>query len=247
MEEPTIMPVTAMEARDIAREVAQAEVRKAMAEAPTLETLRPVLSQMVQERWVSQSYPVMNSIDLTTRSIETSLGRIHTTISDINSTLGRINARIEAQEERLDGMEAVVNHPEKGLAALERRHALLSTEITTLRNTIHGNPEERSGNPSLFERLDAQDEDRNEKHNELMNSHSTLVKRVERVEQYIERRQAWETRIVGAGKKLVSVGGAVLHDWRFWLGLIGTGVAIATALLAGQHPQDVPNMFDLLR
>jgi len=245
--EPTTVPVTAVEARDIAREVAQAEVRKAMADAPTLETLRPLLSQMVQERWVSQSYPLMNTIDLTTRTIETHLAQIFTKISDINGALGSIKSRMEAHEERLDGMEAVVNHPENGLAALAQRHALLSSEITTLRNTIHGNPEERSGNPSLFERLDAQDLDRDSKHTELMNAQSSLVKRVEPLERYMERRQLWETRMVEAFRKVVTGGWAVLHDWRFWLGLLGTGAAIAAALLAGQHPQNVPNIFDLLR
>ncbi len=235
LNDPTQMTMNPAEYRDIAREIVREELRRI--EIPTVESLRPVISQMVQERWVSQSYPVMNSIDLTTRSIETSLTRIHSTISDINATLGSIRTR-------LDGVEAAINHPEKGLLALRSDVQTLSTRMIALRNTIHGDPEARSGPQSLFERLDAQDHDRNVKHLELMNGYSGLVKRVERVEQYIERRQAWETRIVEMSRKLLAASWAMLKDWRFWLALVGTGAAVAAALLAGQQqPIDFRNLF----
>lgn len=225
---------------DMIRDIARAELRLALADVPTLETLRPLISQMVQERWVSNAYPVMNSLDLTTRSIETSLGQIYSRISDINGTLGTIKARMDTFEERLGGVEEAVNHPERGLAATR-------AQVEALRNTIHGNPEERSGIPSLFEMIEEQNQDRQQKHAEQMAATSGLVRRVEDVETWIKRRQAVEGRILEISKKVASTGWSVLHDWRFWLAALGTGAAIVTAILAGQQPQNTPDIFDLLR
>lgn len=229
-EETTILTEDAV--RDIARGVVNAAFR----DASTLDILRPVLAEMVHDRWITQSYPVMSSLDLTTRSIETALGNIYHRISEINGSLGAIKSRLDAHEERLDEVDSAIKDPEKGLNALHTSVTSLATRMTTLHNTIHGDPNERSGNLSLFERLDQQDRDRNSKHAELMNETSTLVKRVEKVEDFVARRQAIESRIVDTGKKLLSGGWALLHDWKFWLAVLGTGGAIVAALLAGQQP-----------
>ena len=239
------MVLTPALVRDIARGAAQDAARSAIEEA--LKDIERMVALSFQRKWDEIAYPRINSTDIHLRNIELAFGNIQMNIAEINSRLGGFDARIKVAEGQLDELARLIHHPVTGLAATRNDMALMAARVNEIHNTIHGDPEERSGNPSLFELIQQQNRDREVKHAEQMAAVSGLVRRVEDVETWIRRRQAVEASILNVGKRIASTGWAALHDWRFWLAALGTGAAIAAALLAGQNAQNVPDMFDWLR
>lgn len=234
MDEPTVL--TPDLNRELVREIARDEVRRAIAEVPTRAQMREMIDDEIRRAVtgpVENVLAVMRSVDLHLRQVEEALQANTQLVSEMRGRFAGVEGIQTRHENQIESLA-------KRMMRVEQESAVIVTKQAELRADIYGDTTVRSDNPSLFERMD-------ELKVMLANFQKDYDLRLQLVESYVKKQQAREQFVVNAVKRAWGLVGAGLHDWRVLLVALGMGAAVAAALLAGQNPQNPTNIFDLLR